>query len=103
VRLLELAENLHRQGKYAEAEPFYRQFAASRQARLPAGDEDRIRSTLSFARLLSDWHGLSVPPGVRERSPPQTTARAGEASVSSANAWPRTKSPPDPTGGWPAR
>ena len=49
------AEILQREEKYAEAEPLYREALLSRRARLPAEDEELLRTTASLGRLLADW------------------------------------------------
>ena len=55
--VVDLAENLYRQNKYAEAEPLYREIVALRQARHTKDDpqEGLATAKASLARLLTDW------------------------------------------------
>ncbi|RYD38454.1 MAG: tetratricopeptide repeat protein [Verrucomicrobiaceae bacterium] len=50
-----MAGMLFRRGRYAEAEPLYREIIQLRRARLPAGDVLVLEPSASLGRLLSDW------------------------------------------------
>jgi tetratricopeptide (TPR) repeat protein len=53
--LINLAELRYQAGKFPEAEPLYREFLASRLARLSAEDDNLVVARIYLGVLLSEW------------------------------------------------
>ena len=53
--LVQLSENLYRQGKYAESVPFFREKVERVRADLPFDEDEWLLSLSSTARALTDW------------------------------------------------
>jgi hypothetical protein len=55
IPLYALADALHRQNKFAAAEPLFREMLQSRQARLKPQEDGIPGAAVSFGRMLTDW------------------------------------------------